>query len=191
VKSLRPFSDAGDQARSYCRAIRRFEQDVRGLAGIEFALIAGLLFVSVLNVTDIAVYLYDQMEVYNATQMGSQAAWKACDLNHSPATVKCPGLNSAVTTAVQATSLGSSVTLQTGSPSEGYYCVNSTGTLQMMSSVSSPPSDCSAAGNGGTAPADYLEVQTTYSYVPMFQIAITALLPSTITSTSWVRMAGQ
>jgi Flp pilus assembly protein TadG len=172
-------------------SLRKVSKDIRGLATIEFGMIVGFLAFAFLNVADVSAFLFDKLQVNEATQMGAQAAWAACDLNHVPATTKCPSMNGAVTTALQSTSLGNSVTLVHGFPSEGFYCVNSGGNLQYMADVSSPPTDCSAAGNGGVAPADYVEVQTTYTYTPIFGGAsVASLLPSTITSTSWVRLAG-
>jgi Flp pilus assembly pilin Flp len=63
--------------------------DRRGVAAIEFAIFAGLISIGMLNVTDIAVYVYQRMQVEYATQAGAQAAWHACDINHLPATTKC------------------------------------------------------------------------------------------------------
>src|SRR5579862_2089540 len=148
------------------KLLKSLRKDVRGLAAIEFALIAGFLCYALLNVADVAIFLFDKVQVNNATQMGAQAAWATCDLNHLPASVKCPNMNSAVTTAVQSTALGTHVTLQSGSPSDNYYCVDTTGTLQLVSNVTSPPNNCSAVGSSGTAPAEYVEVQTTYTYAP-------------------------
>ncbi|HLZ08292.1 MAG TPA: hypothetical protein VKT80_06890, partial [Chloroflexota bacterium] len=106
-----------------------------------------------------------------------------------PASTKCPNMNSAVTTAVQSTGLGNSVTLQSGSPSEGYYCVNSSGVLTWVSNASSPPNNCSSVGSSSTVPADYVIVQTTYNYTPIFPgLSVAAVFPATITSTSYVRL---
>lgn len=171
------------------RRLVSFHLDTRGLAGIEFGLICGFLAIAVLNVTDVSVFLYSKLQVNEATQMGAQAAWATCDLNHLPATTKCPGMAAAVTTAIQSTSLGDSVKLVTGYPSDGYYCVNSSGTLQYVSDYSSPPNNCSAAGNSGTVPGEYVKVQTTYTYAPIFPgITIAAILPSQLTSTAWTRL---
>jgi Flp pilus assembly protein TadG len=167
----------------------RLRADIRGLAAIEFGLIAGFLAMAVLNVTDISVFLYDRLQVNNATQAGAQAAWQTCDLNHLPVTTKCPAMNAAVTAAVQSTSLGTAVQLQSGYPSDAFYCVNSSGALQYVSDYSSPPNNCSAAGNAGVAPGEYVQVQTTYTYTPIFTgLSILSILPSTITSTSWTRL---
>jgi Flp pilus assembly protein TadG len=172
------------------RRAHSWGKNASGVAGIEFALIVSFLAVAGLNVTDLAVFLFDKLQVNEATQMGAQAAWATCDLNHIPATNKCPGMSSAVTAAVQATSLGTSVQLLSGSPSEGYYCVSTTGVLTYVSDVNSPPSDCSTAGSSTTVPADYVEVQTTFTYAPIFAgISIGSTLPTTITSTSWVMLS--
>jgi len=171
------------------KSLKSLRKDVRGLAAIEFALIAGFLCYALLNVADVAIFLFDKVQVNNATQMGAQAAWATCDLNHLPASTKCPSMNNAITTAVQSTGLGNSVTLQAGSPSEGYYCVSSTGALTWVSDVNSPPNDCSAAGSASTVPADYVVVQTTYNYAPIFPgLSVAAVFPATITSTSYVRL---
>ena len=163
--------------------------DVCGLASIEFALIAGFLCYALLNVADVSVFLFDRVQVNNATQMGAQAAWATCDLNHLPASTKCPGMNSAITCAVQSTGLGISITLQSGSPSEGYYCVNTSGALTWVSNVSSPPNNCSSVGSASTVPADYVVVQTTYTFAPIFPgLSVGGLLPTTLTSTSYVRL---
>ncbi len=144
---------------------------------------------TVLNVTDISVFLYDTLQVNNATQMGAQAAWQTCDLNHLPVTTKCPAMTSAVTAAVQSTSLAASVQLQPGYPSDGFYCVNTSGALQYVSDYSAPPNNCSAAGNAGVVPAEYVQIQTTYTYSPIFPgLSVVSVLPSTITSSSWVRL---
>ncbi|HEV2560787.1 MAG TPA: TadE/TadG family type IV pilus assembly protein [Rhizomicrobium sp.] len=172
--------------RSCVRALR---SDQRGVAAVEFALIASVLCVTGMNVVDIAMYTYEAMEVETAAHTGAMAGWKACDLSSLPATVNCSGFNSAVTAGIQSTSLGKSVTLTSGSPSEGYYCVNSANALQYMSSVSSKPADCSAAGTPSLSPGDYIKVKAAYTYAPLFSgLSITKLFASPIQSTASIRM---
>jgi Flp pilus assembly protein TadG len=173
------------------RLAKRFGKDSRGLAAIEFALIASAVGVVVLNVADIAGYLFDQLEVENATQMGAQAAYTACPFDSLPATVNCAGLSAAVTAGVQSTSLGTAVTVVTGYPTEAYYCVNTSGALTSVGAVTaSKPSDCTSAGSSSTQPGDYLQVQVTYTFAPMFGTAsVASLLSTTITKTAWVRLA--
>lgn len=163
-------------------------RDCRGVAGIEFAFIAGFLCLTVVNVSDVSVYLYKRMQVENAALVGAMSALKACDPSHLPATVNCPGLTAAVTAAVQSTSLGNAVSLS-GAVSEGYYCVNSSNALQFMSDVSNRPANCSAAGMTALQPADYVQVAVTFTYSPMFTgLSVAGLFPTPITKTAMVRM---
>jgi Flp pilus assembly protein TadG len=163
--------------------------DRRGVAAIEFAIFAGLISIGMLNVTDIAVYVYQRMQVEYATQAGAQAAWHACSINQLPATTNCSGLNTAVQNAVQSTSLGTHITLQSGSPAEGYYCVNSSNALQRVSDVSSKPTDCSSVGSPGLQPGDYIQISTTFAYAPLFPgITVAGTFTTPITRTALMRL---
>jgi len=163
--------------------------DQRGVAAVEFALVAGTLIFVILNCADVARFYLQRMQMQNATRMAVQAAWNSCDESKLPATVNCPGLATAVATAVKSTSLGTAVTLKAGSPSEGYYCVNNSGVLARVSDVSAKPSDCSSVGKPADQPGDYVQVQTQYSFKPMFGgLSIGATLPSTVTSTALMRL---
>jgi Flp pilus assembly protein TadG len=167
-------------------------RDTRGTAAIEFAAASTLLVVGVLNAVDIGFYEYRRMEVENAAQVGVQAAWSTCNDTSSmlPATQNCPGLTAAITTAVQSTSLGTGVSLTSGYPAEGYYCVTSSGTMQSVGSLSSRPADCSAAGNANASPGDYLQVGVTLSYASLFPgvTVMGAWGISSISATSWMRL---
>ena len=161
----------------------------RGVAAIEFAIIGAAFSIAVLNTADVAVYLFDRMQVENATEMGAQAAWKSCDLNHLPASTNCAGFRAAVSAAIQTTSLGNEVQLQGGSPSEGYYCINTSNALQYVSDVSNKPLDCTAAGTPNLSPTDYVEIQTSFAYAPIFPgITVASLFPTPITTTAWMRL---
>ena len=123
------------------RKTRAASADQRGVAAIEFGVFAMLLAASLANVADVSIYIYQRMQVENATEIAVQAALKTCATS-LPATTNCPNLLSAMQTAMQSTSLGNAVTFQNGSPSEGYYCINTSGALQYISDVSSPrPAD--------------------------------------------------
>ena len=170
---------------------RYFSSDERGTSAIEFAFFASILSFAILNVADISIYLYKRMQVENATQMGAQAAWNACDpsQNQLPATTNCPSLTTAITNAIHSTSLSTAVSLQAGSPAEGYYCVNSSGQLQYVSSVSSKPADCTVAGVPSNMPGDYITVTTSYAYAPIFNgISVAAAFPTPIVRTSMMRL---
>ena len=170
---------------------RRFASDVRGTSAIEFSFFASMLSLALLNVTDVSAYIYKRMEVENAAQMGVQAAFKACDPSNGylPATTNCPSLTTAVTSAVQSTSLGTTVQVQTGSLSEGYYCLSSSGSLQYVSSISDKPADCSSVGMATMQPEDYIQVTTSYSYSPMFPgVSVAGVFGNTITKTAMIRL---
>jgi Flp pilus assembly protein TadG len=170
--------------------LRLFGADARGVAGIEFALTGPLLALGLLNAVDVGYFIYQRMEVENAAEVGAQAAWKTCNNLKStmlPATVNCPTLQAVLTTAIQSTSLGTAVTLASGYPAEGYYCVNSSNALQLQGSVSSPPTTCST----GVTPGDYLQVSVTYPYQPLFPGLISVMSVSGVTSitkTTWMRL---
>jgi Flp pilus assembly protein TadG len=174
--------------------LRLFGADARGVAAIEFAIIGPLLALGLVNAVDVGYYAYQRMEVENAAEVGAQAAWKHCPDQSSmlPATQNCPGLNTAITSAIQGTSLGNAVSLASGYPAEAYYCVNSSNALQSVGSVSSPkPADCSAAGNAAATPGDYLQVGVTCQYQPLFPGLISVMSVSGVTSitkTTWMRM---
>jgi Flp pilus assembly protein TadG len=180
-----------NQTRSFLTSALRLLKRLRkqdGVAAIEFALIVGFASVSIINAADIAIYARDRMEVESATEMGAQAAYKTCDTHHLPATVNCAGLNAAITTAVQATSLGTGVTLQAGSPTEGYYCVNSSGALVLVHDTSSKPADCTSVGTPANTPGDYIKVQTTFAYSAMFPGSVASVFPTHILKTAYMRL---
>jgi Flp pilus assembly protein TadG len=182
--------------------LRLFGAAARGVAAIEFAIIGPLLALGLVNAVDVGYYAYRRMEVENAAQDGSQAAWKQCpdqssnlpatQLNASSGLPNCPGLNAAITSAIQSTSLGKAVSLASGYPAEDYRCVNSSNVLQSVGSVSSSkPANCSAAGNATATPGDYLQVGVTYPYQPLFPGLMSVMSVSGVTSitkTSWMRM---
>jgi len=169
--------------------IKAISADQSGVAAIEFGIFAPLLFLALVNVADVTIYLYQRMQAQNATQVAAQAAWKACDLPQLPATVNCPGLTTAIQNALASTSLGTAVSLVSGSPAEGYYCVNSSNALQYVSNVSSKPLDCTAAGMPSLQASDYIQVQTTFTYTPIFPgLSISGTFPSPINSASLMRL---
>jgi Flp pilus assembly protein TadG len=170
------------------RYLRRFGADRRGVAAVEMSLVTSAFAVAMFNAVEVGRYAYILMEAEQATQAGAQAAYVTCDSQHVPATQNCPGLNAAVTTAVQSTTLGTHVTLN-GAIDEAYYCVDSTGALVYASDLASKPSDCSAYGSTGLAPVLYLQVHTTYTYAPIFTgFTIAGNFPTTVQKTAWMRM---
>lgn len=171
---------------------RAFRHDRRGTAAVEFALAATLLVVALLNAVDFGYYMYQRMEVENAAEAGAQAAWKTCSDQSTmlPATENCANLTTAITAAIQNTSLGTAIALTSGSPTEGYYCVNASNTLQAVGSLSSKPTDCSSVGRASVSPGDYIQVSVTCPYAPLFGISLmTASGITSINMTTWMRLA--
>ena len=172
------------------RAIKRLHGDTRANATVEFAFVGMTLILMVMNAVDFGYYFYTRMQVENAAMMGSQAALNACTDQQLPATSNCAGVSTAISNGIQTTSLGTAVTLVSGSPSEGYYCINGSGSLQSVGTLSSKPANCSAAGESALQPGDYLLVQVSYNYSSLFPglSAVGVLGINSITATSWVRM---
>jgi len=159
------------------------------VAAIEFGFFSIFLSLALVNVADVSIYIYQRMQAENATQVAAQAAWKACDLSHLPATTNCAGLATAIQNALGSTSLGTRVSLISGSPAEGYYCVNASNALQYVSDVSSKPADCTAAGIPSLQPADYIQVQTPFPYAPLFPgLSVTGTFATPINRTAIMRL---
>ena len=168
---------------------REIWTDQRGVAAIEFGFFSIFLSLALVNVADVSIYIYQRTQAENATQVAAQAAWKACDLSQLPATTNCAGLATAIQNALGSTSLGTRVSLISGSPAEGYYCVNASNTLQYVSDVSSKPADCTAAGMPSLQPGDYIQVQTTFPYAPLFPgLSVTGTFATPINRTAIMRL---
>jgi len=178
--------------RKLAEKITAIRSDERGVSALEFAIFAGILSFGLLNTADISIYIYKRMQVENATEMAVQAAWKACDPNQNqlPATTSCPGLTTAITNAAHSTTLGTQVSIQAGSPTEAYYCLNSSGALQNVGAVTSPaPANCSVTGNAAQQPADYIRISTTFSYAPLFNgVTVASVFPTPIVRTGMMRL---
>jgi Flp pilus assembly protein TadG len=169
----------------------RLTRDETGLAAVEFSLLVGMLLTVMLNGIEVARYYYGQMQMQNATQMAVQAVWQTCDTAAKlPATVNCPARTAAITAALQSTSLGSAVSLQSGSPTEGYYCISTAGVLTSVAAANaSRPSNCGSVGSSTVTPKIYIRIAAQYTYAPLFHaITIGSVLPTTISSTSSMRL---
>lgn len=150
-------------------ALPRRTRNDGGNVLLEFALVAPILLVLILNILDFTRLIWAQMQVEYSAQMGAQAAYKSCSTGILPAKTNCAALNNTVLTAIRSTSLGSAVALTSGYPTETYYCVSGT-SLQSVGTYSAPPSpfDCTAVGNSAAKPGDYIGVNVSYAYTPTF-----------------------
>ncbi|MDH7637319.1 hypothetical protein [Sphingomonas oryzagri] len=174
---------------------KRFLRDAGAVAAAEMALIFPILGYVSLNVMDLGVYIFSRMQTELAAEAAAGAARNICvAAGKYPATYPAgncdANLTTKLTAAAQATTLGTNVTI-VGSPGEGYYCANTAGTLVSVAAVSAtPPANCSSVVTGSTtAPGDYINVTTSYTYTPFAPgLAITAALPATIQQTAWMRL---
>jgi Flp pilus assembly protein TadG len=178
---------------AFAGRIKAVAADQRGVAAIEFGIFSVVLALALANVVDVTMYLYQRMQAENATEVAAQAAWKACDLTVLPPTTDCSSMAASVTavqSALASTSLGTRVALVSGSPTVGYYCVNSSNALQYVSDISSKPADCTVAGTPTLQPGYYIQIQTTYTYTPIFPgMSIAGTFPTPINRTSLMRLS--
>jgi Flp pilus assembly protein TadG len=171
-----------------------------GAAAAEFAILVPVLTLPLLNIVDLGYYAYQRMQVGNAALAGAEEARSFCNTAAKlPATSSnCPGFGVDEAIAINSTSLGSHVALVSGYPLEGYYCTLTTGALQLVGTtgtIGNPPAgapDCTGvtgASSANAVPGDYIQVQVTYTYTSVFPgMTVAALLPGTITQTSWSRL---
>ena len=170
--------------------IGAFVRDTRGVASVEFAIVAVFMMTAILNAADVGSYVYQAMQVENAAQMAAQTALQNCTVNQVPVTTACPNFASKVATAIAATSLGTSVVLTSGSPAEAYYCVNGSNMLVLVGALGSKPANCAAVGAATVSPGDYVVITVTYRYVPiMAGASVVAFLQSPIVRSATMRVA--
>lgn len=170
--------------------IAAFAYDTRGVASVEFAIVAVFMMTTILNAADVGGYVYQAMEVENAAQMAAQTALQGCTAAQVPVTTNCPGFTNKITTAITSTSLGTAITLQSGSPAEAYYCVDASNTLVQVGTLGSKPATCAAVGNQSVAPGDYVVITVSYTYVPILAGAnVIAFLQTPIVRSATMRVA--
>jgi Flp pilus assembly protein TadG len=178
------------------RRLGRYLRKESGAAAAELAIVLPILTIPLLNVVDLGVYAYQQMQLENAAVAGAEAVRSFCNSStKKPATIKCTGYATAVTTAIQSTSLGSGVS-QVGSLSEAYYCTTTAGVLvQVAAASATPAATCSTYtgyqwSSASAAPSDYVQVSVSYSYTPVFRgLSVTSFFPQSITKTTWSRLS--
>lgn len=170
--------------------LKRLLADKSGVAGIEFTLVTTVLVYALLNGVEVARWSLQKMEMRNAVHSATQAVWRACDVKSLPAKTNCTGLNTAISTGLQSTSLGTNVIQTTGYPTEAYYCVDGSGVLTQVGPITSTkPSDCAGVGDATHKPGDYVMLSASYTYTPMVpNLTIGRFLPTTLTATGSIRL---
>jgi Flp pilus assembly protein TadG len=165
-------------------ALVRYLHDEHGAAAAETAIFVLVLAPIALNLVDLGVYVYKRMQVENAAQAGAQAAWATCTKPPASAT-NCPYIASAVTAAVQGTSLGTAVTWSNSpaSTDAGYYCPDGTNNAFVTSSSGA------TCTNTGASAGYYVKITVSYPFAPVFSgFSVASLLPTPITRTTWMRL---
>lgn len=180
--------------------IRRFARSERGSAAAEFAIWLGVLTVPLLSAVDVAWYAIQSMQVGQAAQSAAQTAFTLCNGTTIPVASNCTNFHTQLTTSLQSTSLGSNVAW--ASSSESWYCVNTSNALTLndstkvvtintdgstSGSIAKSPPTCSGSS---AAAGDYVTVNVTYTYKPIFKglSILTAVLPTTITRSAVMRV---
>jgi len=171
---------------------------------VTVVLVIGIFALALPSAVDLGIYAYRMMQVRNSAQMGVQAIWAACTQLPATDSSACSTASTALTQAVQRTSLGSRVTVT--DVKEGYYCTDSSGALanaassgntgdfgagnSLSATVPNPPTDCTAITSPQTAtPGDYIWVTVSYNFSPLFpRISLASLLGTQIQSTAWLRL---
>lgn len=181
------------------RRLGGYRREVRGAAAAEFALVSALFVYMLGNVVDVGIYAYDKMQVANAGQSLAETILANCPSVYTPVIYACetsvnpegPLTNAKITTAIQESSLGSAVTYD--SIAEGYYCVDTTGSLVAANTMSSSSSaaNCNTYVTGDVKTAgDYVHFTASASYTPLFgHLSVAGLLPRTISKAIWIRVA--
>jgi Flp pilus assembly protein TadG len=195
-------------AESLRRLATLFARDERGASATEFAIWITVMVIPFLNVIDLGFYTFRTMQVREAAQAGAEFVSTKCGYAGSvPVATKCTTLTDAnIQSAMQTTSLGANVTLDTSGttvdttqalpqdagPTEGYYCVNRSLALKATSSspwqaiggnAGTQLSNCSTNSTGNTGVSgDYVFVTANYTYRPIFSLVslLSVLRTSTI-----------
>jgi hypothetical protein len=205
------------------RFFREFGRERRGSAAIEYAFWLAALSAPIFAAADIGYYGYQVIQTHNAAQMAVQAAFAKCApvaVQTFPATKYCGAngddLNTAIANGEHGSSLGTTVTMNTGS--EEFMCVDASGKLKDVSSqdgvittkttggvtdvdtggadtvakMPSPPDCTSIVASSTMEPGDYVFVTVTHKFHPLFKgLSIVNLLGGstvTITQTDYTRL---
>lgn len=172
------------------RFFARFGSAAEGAAAVEMALVSAILAGALMNVAELGRYAYTTTQVINASQAGAHIALARCAADKTPVTLKCPEVDTLVTSAIRSTSLGSQVTV-TKDLAEAWYCVGEGGDLmQIATAKETKPRDCEEAGEKDRTPGLYLTVEVAHTYEPLFPgLTLVESFPETISRSARMRTA--
>ncbi len=173
--------------RSACGLRGQIWRDECGATAVEFALVAGTFVFLLLNGVDLGRYIYLRNQVENATQASVHAIWQNCGPMKLPVVSKCYASQAAAKTAVVNVISGivNGVTDSNVTVAEGYYCADEFDALHTVTDVKNLPSQCLS----GVVPGDYVKVDVTYAFAPLFgNLTVARLLGTSIPTTSYMRL---
>jgi Flp pilus assembly pilin Flp len=176
---------------AYREAVRassgRMCRDQSGATAIEFALISGILVFLLLNSIDLGRYIYLRGQVENATQAGAHSVWEKCDPMKLPIVTKCYANQTAAKAAVVSviSSILEGIANDHVTITESYYCTDAAGALHSVTNVASLPGQCLP----GAVPGDYVQVQLTYPFTPLFgNLTVAGTFGTSISTISYMRL---
>ncbi|HZZ63478.1 MAG TPA: TadE/TadG family type IV pilus assembly protein [Roseiarcus sp.] len=162
--------------------LKRFARDRNGLAAIELAIIAPVLLLCVLCVTDLGRFAFDKTWVAYAASAGTAyAAAHADDHQYAPPYPMASAFSAAVSTAASSATPAANISISP-TPSSYYGCATATGVTASTQGATCP----SGTSTGATA-GTYVSVTATMPFTALFSAAGISY-PSTITSTAVVRI---
>jgi Flp pilus assembly protein TadG len=162
--------------------LKRFARDCSGLAAIELAIIAPVLFLCTLCVADLGRYALDKTWVTSAASAGAEyAAAHADDPSYAPTYPMGSDFSAAIATAATSATPSANISVSP-TPSSYYGCATSTGVTASTQGATCP----SGTSTGGLV-GEYVSVTATMPFTALFSAAGIAY-PSTITSTAVVRI---
>jgi Flp pilus assembly protein TadG len=158
--------------------LKRLPRDTSGLAAIELAIIAPVLFLCTLCVADLGRYALDKTWVTDAASAGADyAVAHANDSNYSPTYPMGSAFSAAIATAATSATPAANISV-----SSYYGCATSSGVTASTQGATCP----SGTSTGGTA-GEYVSVTATMSFTALFSAAGIPY-PSTIKKTAVVRI---
>jgi len=155
-------------------------REEQGSAAVEFAVWMVVIVWPLLNVFDLGLYVFQQMQVDNAGQAAVTQLFNNCgQTTLSPILTNCASakVTNGAASGASSTSLGSNVTV-------AYKTECVAGTLKSGGDpgVTACPS--------GMSTGDYIGVTVAYTYHPMFaNVTVTSILPTAMGKIAWMRMS--
>ena len=117
--------------------LKRFARDRNGLAAIELAIIAPVLFLCTLCVADLGRFALDKTWVAYAASAGAEyAVAHANDQQYTPTYPMGTAFSAAIATAATSATPSSHISVSAPTPSSYYGCATATGVVRVVNGVS-------------------------------------------------------